>query len=313
MEQRKLVAFGNSSYIVSLPKQWITKNRLEKGDAIRMDEKDNELVISLNDGDERRKFNELTIEVSGKTIDQLKTEIISAYINNCDIITIQGARNENSAKIKEVLQGLVGIEVVEENSTKIMVKDLLDIKEVSVDNLVRRVDTIIRSMLDDLGSTDSDIYGNLVERDKEINRMVLLGQRVVRAAFDNPRVTKMFNTTCFDLLISRQILLNLERFADEIKRVSRNYKTYGTKSKKSAEIRKLYDAVRAEYLETMKIYYSKNKNAAYKKGAEIKDLFKLCDAALEKNNTVECAKLLEHFKYMIGAITSIIRSTMEHE
>ncbi len=312
MEQRKLVAFGTSSYIISLPKQWVEKNRLAKGDTISIEERNNELTLLVNNSDERRKLNELTIETNGKSLDQLKTEIYAAYINNFDIITLTGNKNDASGKIKEILQGLVGIEVIEETSSKIVVKDLLDIKEVSVDNLIRRIDIIIRSMLEDLATQDAETYPGLAERDKEINRMVLLGSRVVRAACDNPRVAKMFAASYSDLFTSRIILNNLERFADEAKRISRNYASY-PKKKNNSDIKELVAAVTKEYGEAMKIYYSKDKPAAYKKGAEIKQFFAISDRILEKNNTVACARLIEHFKYMIGAVTMIIRATMERE
>ncbi len=307
MEQRKLVAFGTSSHIISIPKQWIEKNRLSKGDILNIEERNNELILSTHDTEERRQPKEATIDIEGKSIAQLKTEITAAYLNNFGVITIKGNRNENSQKIKEILQGLVGIEVVEETLSKIVVKDLLDIKEVSVDNLIRRVNLIIRSMLEDLAKMNKDAYSSLVERDKEINRMVLLGARVVRAACDNPRVAKIFQLPYSDLFISRTVLNNLERFADEIKRIARNY------GKKDKQIRELIDAVTKEFEGAMKIYYSRDKNAAYRQGTEIKKFFAMCDSILEKNNTAECAKLIEHFKYMMGNVTVIIRSAMERE
>ena len=47
MEFRKLIKFGNSSYVVSLPKKWIIRNRLEKGAVIYIDEdKDGNLALA---------------------------------------------------------------------------------------------------------------------------------------------------------------------------------------------------------------------------------------------------------------------------
>jgi phosphate uptake regulator len=34
MEQRKLIALGKSSYAITLPKDWVDRNSLEKGDFI---------------------------------------------------------------------------------------------------------------------------------------------------------------------------------------------------------------------------------------------------------------------------------------
>ena len=39
MEKRKLMAFGQSSYIICIPKTWIKKNNLKKGVALSIEEK----------------------------------------------------------------------------------------------------------------------------------------------------------------------------------------------------------------------------------------------------------------------------------
>ena len=46
MEYRKLMAFGNSSFIVSVPKAWVEKNRLKKGDVLMVEQKPNELILA---------------------------------------------------------------------------------------------------------------------------------------------------------------------------------------------------------------------------------------------------------------------------
>ena len=49
MEIRKLVKSGQSSYTVALPKNWIDKNKLERGNDIYIEEKaNNELSITTN-------------------------------------------------------------------------------------------------------------------------------------------------------------------------------------------------------------------------------------------------------------------------
>ena len=45
MEFRKLMAFGNSSFVVSVPKAWVEKNRLKKGDVLVVDERDRKSVV----------------------------------------------------------------------------------------------------------------------------------------------------------------------------------------------------------------------------------------------------------------------------
>src|SRR3990167_8755448 len=180
MEFRKLMAFGNSSFIVSVPKAWVEKNRLKKGDVLIVEQKPNEIILSAKDEGERRKFNEVTVNPDGKTFDEFKTEITSLYVNNYDIITVVNVKDP--AAVKEIFRYLVGMEVVEETASKIVAKDLLDIQEVSLENIVRRVDIIIRSMMTDCMELNPENAESVIGRDKEVNRLSLLGFRTARAA-----------------------------------------------------------------------------------------------------------------------------------
>ena len=48
MEFRKLISFGKSSYVVSLPKAWVVQQKLKKGDLIAVDEAGPKLILSKN-------------------------------------------------------------------------------------------------------------------------------------------------------------------------------------------------------------------------------------------------------------------------
>ena len=69
MDYRKLIKFGESSHVISLPASWIRKNNLKKGDHIYFEENgNNELVITA----EIKKFEpeqqEITIDIDGKDL-----------------------------------------------------------------------------------------------------------------------------------------------------------------------------------------------------------------------------------------------------
>ena len=47
MEYRKLIKFGNSSHVISIPNNWLKKNNLNKGDTVYLDENGGkELVLT---------------------------------------------------------------------------------------------------------------------------------------------------------------------------------------------------------------------------------------------------------------------------
>jgi len=313
MEIRKLMAFGQSSYIVSVPKAWVTKNRLKKGDTLVVEEKPHELTLFAHGTEERRKLHEISIETRNKSDQHIKTEITSAYVNNYDLITVLG-ENKSLKLAKTVFRGLAGMEVLEETATKIVGKELLDIKEVPMQSLVRRIDNIIRCMLTDLLVLQDNLKESLYDRDAEVNRLTLLAFRTSRAAMENPRVLRLFGTTYLNIVITKDVVFRLERFGDQIKRLAKVVESGTLKEpKRLKEFKRVYGAVSNQYEKVMKVYYTNKKDEAYSMEGESKALLKQCDAFMEHHKSVSSARTMEYVKHMIVALNGIIRSTMESE
>ncbi len=309
MEFRKLMAFGNSSFIVSVPKAWIEKNRLKKGDVLLVEQKPNELILSSKDVSERKKLSEVTVNPEGKNFDEFKTEIVSLYVNNYDVITVVNV--SDAAAVKDIFRNLVGMEVVEETATKIVAKDLLDIQEVSLENIIRRIDIIIRSMLTDSVGLDFKNAESVMGRDKEVNRLSLLGFRTARAATDNPRLLKLFNTSYWNVMISKQVITCLERFADQVKRIIRESKEVDKAWKEDAL--KLMKTISENYSQVMKVYYEKDRQAAFKTETKVRLILKDCLKLLEKHPSVAVAVMTQYFEHTVGSMKGILRTVMEYE
>ena len=90
---RKLISFGKGSFVISIPKGWVTKNRLKKGDLISLNDEGYELVISSNSTTNSQDQKEISIQTAGKPMDHIKTEIVSAYLNCFDTIDILFDKN----------------------------------------------------------------------------------------------------------------------------------------------------------------------------------------------------------------------------
>src|SRR3989344_5839866 len=99
METRKIISFGNSSYVISMPKAWIRENRLKKGDLLNIEEKKDELLIYPGQNDKKEEPKRIMIEIDGKDISLIRTEVVSAYLTNYDIIEIMGPIEKNAPKI----------------------------------------------------------------------------------------------------------------------------------------------------------------------------------------------------------------------
>ena len=88
MEYRKLIGFGKSSFVISIPKNWTEKNKLKKGDVVYLREEDTALVVSAKEKRLIKEPKRITIRTESKTIDKLQAEIVAAYLENYDVFEI---------------------------------------------------------------------------------------------------------------------------------------------------------------------------------------------------------------------------------
>src|SRR3989338_6563596 len=129
MLTRKIQQTGGSSYIITLPKKWITQHSLKEQDEVNVSVRSTgELLIHPNfsQRDYRR-----TLNVHALALDDIAQEIIALYIASADGITITGMRGEKKAKIKEVVNGLVGFEILEDTADKIIIQSVLSSRRIT--------------------------------------------------------------------------------------------------------------------------------------------------------------------------------------
>src|SRR3989338_1488403 len=100
MEYRKLISFGKSSYVVSLPKTLVIQNKLKKGDLIYFDENGANLILKKNDTSLSNPEKEIVINIDGKSDERLQREVNAAYVLNNRKITLKG--NELKRNVKKV-------------------------------------------------------------------------------------------------------------------------------------------------------------------------------------------------------------------
>lgn len=311
MDSRKLISFGNSSMVISLPAAWLRKNKLKKGDEIFVSEKDNDLLLSKREnGKKDLKF--ATIDVDDKELAIVKMEIISSYISNHDVIEVINRKKKYPEELRYIIHNLAGVEIIDESATKIVIKYLMDIKELSLEGLIRRMDVIVRSMIEDmLKCHKEDLHDSVYERDVNINRLALLAHRTIRFAFETPEIAKAFNMNNTDLLNSFDVVNNLEKIGDQTKRISMLMASDKISKKTKTDLEKILEKLNSRYLKTMKAYYSKNKEIAYSIEMETSELIHECSRLMTKKNEIETIRVAELCKGFISHTKIISRTIID--
>jgi phosphate uptake regulator len=278
MDQRKLIRLGNSSFAIALPKDWIEKSGLKKGDNIFITKNSSgELIIAPEfKGINGKK--EIEIDLKGKKFPELWTEITADYVKGYTSIRFINKKKKESADIiKKAIQSLLGFEIVENTKEQIIVKDFFNIEEINLQNFVRRIDNNIREMIDYIieYKTNKITSSNLTEiinADKDINKFYLLMSRIFYHGLDNPAMLNMLKTNAEILFMDWWLSFNLEHIGDEIKSIANILKNSKISAKDSEKISFLSSEVKDIYTKSMESFYKKDKNLALessKKGKKI--------------------------------------------
>ncbi len=307
VEKRKLIKFGSASYVLSIPTYWLKKHGLNKGDLLYFEENKNGELVLFPELRREENLKEININANNKSIERLSREILSAYIHNFHLIVITGNNlNEIMKDIRKILHSFVALEIVEENNKKIVAKDFLNLRDVSISDNVRRMDIIIRGMLEDMiESVYGEFNKSIYERDFDVNRFCFLILRAVHGAMDNPTTARMLNVQNKDLLAIWFLSMNLEDIGDEIKRISRFLGEHKLDDNMKKSIRAAFFEAQKAYLGVMKAYYTNDTELAFNIDSLKDSLINDCNKLFEKYPSSGIGRILERLKKLISGVGSI--------
>jgi len=229
--------------LVSLPKEWIDANNLDKSNQVEIETNQNNLSIrtQLN----KRPSKEVEISYPLPKGESIVPTITGAYLLGFDIIKIVG-KSPISIVDRESVRGsmrrLVGMEIIDEDATNISVQFLLDETSINPQNILKRMSSIALGMFSDvvlaLESGDKTNLETIANRDAEINRQYFLLVRLIRSTIMDTRLAGIFNLENIDILDYRIAANTLEIAGDTVVELSESL----IKSNlPKTELKKLYD------------------------------------------------------------------------
>ena len=126
-EQRKLIRLGNSSFAIALPKGWVDKSGLKKGDRVFISHNGHgELMVSP----ELKKIygdKEISLEVNDKDENRIRREFTNAYINGNSTFKFIGEIDKQKKKdIQKILSEYISCEIVGVDEKGLLVKDFFN-------------------------------------------------------------------------------------------------------------------------------------------------------------------------------------------
>lgn len=231
IETRKVQQTGGSSFIISLPKEWIIEHNVKKNDVLNiLSQPDGNLLITpFNSSQEFTKKKEFTVE-DNMDPNYLFRLLIGAYIMGYSIIIVQTTSDRFDRKIKETIKGFIritiGPEIIEETTNRIFIKDLLNPKEYPFEKAIRRMYILAQEMHEDavsaLETGNKKLAEKVVELDDELDKLNWLVERQSHIVLRDIILCQKMNITLEDASNFQLMSKYLERIGDHAVKIAEN-------------------------------------------------------------------------------------------
>ncbi len=315
IEARKVQQTGGSSYIISLPKEWITKHGIKAKDTIGvLSQPDGNLLITPYMSSEKQIIEKKFDVDEIKDSDFLFRLLIGAYIMGYNIIEVTSSRKFIS-DIKHTVRAFrditIGTEIEEESENTIKIKDLVDPTEMPFEKTIRRMYIIANSMHEDalkaLETGDKMLAEKVIEIDDEIDRLNWLVERQAHIVLRDIILCQKLGITLEDASNFKFISRFLERIGDHAVKIAKNVILidYQKIDKKLYENIMKASEISLELLnKSLDAWLQKDLNLANENIESIKKLTDACNAIKINPNS--------EYLVEIGFIIESIRRTGEY-
>lgn len=270
MEQRKLIKLGNSSFAIALPKTWIDKAGLKKGENIFLEENGKGEIIVKPKSEEKASNKEASVNAENKDSEELKRELRTAYVRGYTSLQIKGIKDKEDKEIlKEIIKSLIGFELVDVNEKEIKAQDFFSMTDANLANFIRRIDNNVREIFEIVieetkkAKISAQKIKEVEEIDKDVNKFYFLCSRIFLRGIDNPSTLTTLKTTGISLFNDWWTSFNLESLADSIKYFFKALQK-SDELKKDEELRKIISKLYESYVLCMESFYKKDVDLAEK-------------------------------------------------
>ena len=226
-ETRKIQFTGKSSYIVSLPKEWVVDLGLKQGDQVRVSRNGLSTlqIYPVNYKTQNIQTEEATIMIDvDEDISSTVRKLISLYFLGFKTINVKpkNGRLKPAQRTAVKTAGkrmLMGSEIISDSSDGITIQVLVNLLELSVDGAFKRMIHLAKSMLLDsilaVKEVNLDLAQEVINTDDEVDRFGFYIIRQLKIAIQNEHMLKeMGFKNARNCLGYRLVVKNIERTGD---------------------------------------------------------------------------------------------------
>jgi len=312
-ELRRVQRTSSGTFFVCLPKSWAQRCNLKRGVVVGISEGANgKLVIDAKYGSEL-----LPKTVILEPGPLLGREIVANYLLGVDVIRVQGRERigfEVREAVKSAVSGLIGLEIVEEDKSGIVLQCLLEPSGFPPEKILRRAYAIAAGMHRDVVNAfvegEVQLAKSVIARDNESNRLYFLLVRILRTIIQNPSLSEKLGVGPIECLDYRLVASLVEAMGDECVRMAQ--KTVELKgAKPDKELGKLFTDFQAVCFEAHEKALTAFLTADIDLAEKVRDMRKIIEKEFTCIEGLAQAQSIDVVPRIL-AIASFLRQMYEH-
>ena len=234
-QTRKIQLSGGSTYIISLPKDWIEELKIKVGENITIVKNSNQsLTLFPREQDDERKTAAVIYSSQKDSGDSVKRKIIAAYLAGYKTIQIKtnGMKisSEHSRSVRELVRlSMIGTEIVESSSEAMTIQILTRLPELSFETALKRMylmaTNMVKESIESVEEVDTSHADAVVNMDDEVDRFGLYMRRNLVLAVGNENILRdMGLKRPSDCIEYRTIVSKIERIGDHANLIAKRIK-----------------------------------------------------------------------------------------
>ena len=234
-QTRRIQLSGGSTYIISLPKNWIDELKIKVGQNITIVKNSNQSITLFSREQKDKGKSIAVIHTSQKDSgNSVKRKIIAAYLAGYKTIQIKtkGMKipSEHTRSVRELVRSsMIGTEIVESSSEAMTIQILTRLPELSFETALKRMylmaTNMVKESIEAMEEADISHADEVVNMDDEVDRFGLYMRRNLVLAIGNENILQdMGLKRQSDCLEYRAIVSKIERIGDHAGLIAKRIK-----------------------------------------------------------------------------------------
>ena len=268
--ERRIMSLGRSSMVISLPKNWMQLNELNKGDVVSFAiQRDRSLVIYPS-AQKKTENKEITLHVGSNDEEGLITrKIVGCYLNGYTGITLISENIFSIPQRKSIrnIALMLYMRIMESDAKGIYIQALMDESKASLEQAIQRMHLISQSMCEDaftaLKTNNLELAKSVFSMDDDVDHFTFFILRLLRNAAQNPVLANELRVDPLDCMDHETLVYSMEHAADYAADVARHMiMLNGTKEEIPDEICELMNVAGTlavdSYAKAVNTFFSKD-------------------------------------------------------